>query len=91
MLLAVIWPAQELPEVDARVRIFLLSAAIIFWLGMWIRAFFPTSAVRRLQDEVAAANKRIADIDLNIAFCHQVREEAKKAKVQKYAQVFIEK
>jgi hypothetical protein len=88
MALAAVWLARGLPE-TSQIEMFLLSASIIFWLGMWIAAFFPTAAVRRLQDKAAAATKRVAEIDLKIAFCHQVLEEAKKVKIHKYAQALV--
>jgi hypothetical protein len=91
LLLAAIWLGRWLPEEGGRIAIFLLSAAIVGWLAMWVLAFFPTSAVWKLQDQLTAANKRIIEIDLKIAFCHQVQEETKKAKVQKYAQVLLNK
>jgi hypothetical protein len=76
---------------DSRAGMFLISAAVVLWLVMWVVAFRPSLAVRRRQDQLAAANKRITELDLNIAFSHQVREEAKLAKVRKYAQAVVEK
>ena len=71
---------------------FVLSFFIIAWLGLWIKAFFAAGAVRHLQDRgdrgLQAAR---GDSTSKIAFCHQVREEAKKAKVQKFAQALVEK
>lgn len=90
MLLAALWLAQALPEYTP-LGMFLLSACIIFWLGMWIAAFFSAGAVRHLQDKATAANKQLLEIDRNIAFCHRVLEEAKRAKVKKYAQALLEK
>src|SRR5262245_36873583 len=91
LLLAAIWLGRWLPEESGRTGMFLLSAAIVGWLTMWIWAFFSTSAVRKLQDHVTAANKRLTEIDLDIAFCHQVIEETKRAKVRKYAQMLLDK
>ncbi len=82
--LAAVVVAQMLPENDP-VRTFLLPAAAI--LG--IAAFFP--AVRRLQDKATAASKNVKDMENKIAFCHQVLEEAKKVKVRKYAEAWVEK
>ncbi len=90
MLLAALWLAQALPEYSP-FGAFALSACIIFWIGMWIAAFFSASAVRKLQDAANAASLRVRQIDERIAFCHQVLDEAKRAKVRKYAQALIEK
>lgn len=90
MLIGAVWLGQVLPE-SSPIGMFLLSAAVILWLGMWIAAFFSNTTVLRLQDKAVAASKRVMEIDLKIAFCHQVLEEAKKVKVRKYAQALVEK
>jgi hypothetical protein len=90
MLLAAVWLAQALAEYTP-IGMFLLSLFIISWLGMWIAAFFSAGAVRRLQDKATAATRQVVEIDLKIAFCHQVLEEAKRTRVHKYAQALVEK
>jgi hypothetical protein len=52
-------------------------------------AFFP--AVRGLQDKEKAATKNVKDMEIKIAFCHQVLEEARNVKVRKYAEAWVEK
>jgi hypothetical protein len=47
--------------------------------------------VRHLQDKAAAATRQVMEIDLKIAFCHQVLEEAKKVRVQRLAEALVEK
>jgi hypothetical protein len=83
-LLAAVVATQMLPE-DDPVGMFLFPAAAI----LWFVAFFP--AVRRLQDKANAASKSVKDMESKIAFCHQVLEEAKKVKVRKYAEAWVEK
>lgn len=83
-----LWPA--LRENDPE-RIFWLSASIILCAAMWIAAFFPAVAVRALQDHANATSKKLKDIDGKIEFCHQVLEEAKRVKVRKYAEAWVEK
>lgn len=90
MLLAAVWLAQTLAELTP-IGMFVLSFFIISWLGLWIAAFFSAGAVRHLQDKATAANGQVMEIDLKIAFCHQVLEEARKTKVQKFAQALVEK
>jgi hypothetical protein len=90
MALAAIWLRQVFPGHDP-IGMFLLSACVIFWIGMSISAFLPTESVRRRQDEEKAASKRVKDIDGKIAFCHQVLEEAKKVKVRRYAEAWVTK
>lgn len=90
MFLAALWLAQALPDYTP-IGMFLLSACIIFWLGLWIAAFFAAGAVRHLQDKAAAAAQRVMDIDLKISFCHQVLEEAGRLRVQRSAQAIVEK
>jgi hypothetical protein len=90
MFFAAVWLAQTLPEYTP-IGMFVLSFFIISWLGLWIAAFFSTGAVRRLQDKATAASRHLIEIDLKIAFGHQVQEEVKKAKVKKFAQALLEK
>jgi hypothetical protein len=85
-----LWLAQRLPE-HSQIGMFVLSAFIILAIGMWIAAFFPALTMRRLQDEATAANRHVMDLDLKIAFGHQVREEAKRVKVQWYAEALVAK
>jgi hypothetical protein len=40
---------------------------------------------------VTAATRNVKDMENKIAFCHQVLEEAKKVKVRKYAEAWVEK
>jgi hypothetical protein len=70
---------------------FAFSASIILWLGLWIAAFYATGAVRRLEDEAAAAARQIVQIDNKITFCHQVLDEANRARVRTYAQALIDR
>jgi hypothetical protein len=70
---------------------FLLSAAIVFWLGLWVAAFFSAGAVHKLQDEARAAALRVKHIDEKITFCHQVLDEAKRAKVRTLAQALVDR
>ena len=72
-------------------RVFLLSATVILWLGLWIAAVFPTGTVYRCQNEAVAAAKHLKSIDDKIAFCHLVQDEAKRVKVRKYAEALVEK
>jgi hypothetical protein len=90
MFLAALWLAQGLPEYTP-LGMFLLSACIIGWVWMWIAAFFAAGAVRRMQDKATAATRQVAEIDGKIAFCHQVLEEAKRARVQSFARALVEK
>jgi hypothetical protein len=88
--LAGLWLVQAFPDYSP-IGMFVLPACTISWLGMWIAAFFSAGAVRRLQDKATAANRQVIEIDLKIAFCHQVLEEARRARVQKYAQALVDK
>ncbi|MFZ1105735.1 MAG: hypothetical protein WAN86_23220 [Hyphomicrobiaceae bacterium] len=90
MALAALWLAQKLPEYSPS-SMFFLSTCIVFWLGMWTAAFFPAGAVRRLQDKATAATRQVMELDLKIAFSHQVREEARRVKVHRYAEALVEK
>jgi hypothetical protein len=90
MFLAALWLGEALPDYTP-IGMFLLSACIIFWLGLWIAAFFSAGAVRHLQDKATAATRAVMEIDLTIAFCHQVLEEAKKVRVQMSAQALVAK
>lgn len=90
MCLAAITVKQVFPE-DTALGMLLLPACGISWLGMWITAFIPSGKARRLQEEAAAASRHVREIDVKIAFCHQVLEEAKKVKVRKYAEAWVEK
>jgi hypothetical protein len=90
MALIAVALGQPLPE-DSPIGMFAFSASIILWLGSWIAAFFSTGAVLRLQDEAAAAARQLLQIDLKIAFCHQVLDEAKRARVRTYAQALIDR
>jgi hypothetical protein len=90
MLLGALWLAQALTEYTP-IGMFLLSFLIIAWLWMWVAAFFSAGAVRRLQDKATAATRQVIEIDLKIAFCHQVLEEAKRVRAHKYAQALVEK
>jgi hypothetical protein len=90
MFLAALWLGPTLPDASP-ISMFVLSAFIIFWLGLWIAAFFSGGAVRHFQDKATAAAGKVAEIDLKIAFCHQVLEEAKKVRVQMSAQALVEK
>jgi hypothetical protein len=90
MFLAAVWLAPRLAE-RTQIGMFVLSFFILSWLGLWIRAFFATGAVRDLQDKATAATRQVMEIDLKIAFSHQVREEARRVKVQRYAEALVEK
>ena len=90
MFFVAVWLAQT-PAEYTPIGMFVLSFFIISWLGLWIAAFFSAGAVRHLQDKATAANRQLMELDLKIAFCHQVIEEAKKTKVQKFAQALVEK
>jgi hypothetical protein len=90
MLLAALWLAQALPEYTP-LGMFLLSACIIGWVWMWIAAFFSAAAVRRVQDRATAAARQVMEIDRKIEFCHQVLEEAKRARVRRSAQALIDR
>ena len=78
------------PENDPE-GMFLLAACVILWVGMWVAAGFPALTVRRLQDNANALTRQLRDLDLKIEFCHQVLDEAKRVKVRKYAEAWVEK
>jgi hypothetical protein len=90
MALVAVVVTQIFPE-DDPAGIFLLSAFIIFAVGMWVVAFMPKLTVRKRQDEVSAATKSVKDIETKIAFCNVVLEEAKSVKLRKYAEAWVEK
>jgi hypothetical protein len=90
MALAALWLVQKLPE-HSQIGMFFLSALIISAVGLWTAAFFPAGAVRRLQDQATAATRQLIELDLKIAFSHQVREEARRVKVHRYAEALVEK
>jgi hypothetical protein len=76
---------------DEPASIFLRSACIVLGLAMWLAAFFPSITAHRLQDEATATSKQLKAIDDKIAFCHLVLDEAKRVKVRKYAEAWVEK
>jgi hypothetical protein len=90
MLLAAVWLGDVFPE-NEPTGIFLLSACGILWLGMWVAACRPNETVRRRQDEASAASKQLKTIDDKIAFCHLVLDEAKRVKIRKYAEAWVDK
>jgi hypothetical protein len=81
----------DLPADPDPTRIFLLCAFVILWLGLWTAAAFPTGAVLRRQNEASAAARHLKSIDDRIAFCHLVLDEAKRVKVRKYAEAWVQK
>jgi hypothetical protein len=85
-----LWLGDLIPDTDAT-HIFLLSACVIVWLGMWTAAAFPSGTVLRLQNEATAAARHLKSIDDQIAFCHLVLDEAKRVKVRKYAEAWVQK
>ncbi len=85
ILLGEVFPDNELAGT------FLYSACVILWLGMWIVAPFPSVTVHRRQDEATAASRHLKAIDDKIAFCHAVLDEAKRVKVRKYAEAWVQK
>lgn len=90
MFVAAVIVKQVFPE-DSPLGMLLVPACGISWLGMWITAFIPSGKARQLQVEASAASRHVREIDVKIAFCHQVFEEAKKVKVRKYAEAWVEK
>jgi hypothetical protein len=90
MVLAAVWLAQALPSYSP-LGMFVLSAMVILWLGLWVAAFLSSGAVRRLKDEAGAADRQVMQIDFKIAFCHQVLDEANRARVRTYAQALIDR
>jgi hypothetical protein len=70
---------------------FWLAVFIVLWLAMWVAACFPTLTVRHLQDRANALTRQVRDLDIKIEFCHQVLDEAKRVKIRKYAEVWVEK
>jgi hypothetical protein len=85
-----LWLGDLIPGTDAT-RVFLLSACVIVWLGLWTAAAFPSGTVLRLQNEASAATRQLKSIDDKIAFCHLVLDEAKRVKVRKYAEAWVQK
>jgi hypothetical protein len=85
-----LWLGDLLPDGEPT-RVFLLSGSVILWLGLWIAAVFPTATVYRRQDEATAASRQLKAIDDKIAFCHLVLDEAKRVKVRRYAEAWVEK
>jgi hypothetical protein len=90
MALIAIALGQAVPD-DSPVGMFAVSAATIFWLGLWIAAFFSTGAVRKLQDAANAAACQVTQIDKKIFFCHRVLDEADRAKVRTVAQALVDR
>jgi hypothetical protein len=90
MALFATWVTPAVPEYDP-VGMVWLSTAIILWIAMWIAACFPTLTVRHLQDQANALARQVRDLDMKIEFCHQVLDEAKRVKIRKYAEVWVEK
>ncbi len=89
-ILAALWVREAFPASDP-VGTFLLSACAILWLGMWVVACLPNETVRRRQAAANAASLQLKSIDEKIAFCHLVLDEAKRVKVRKYAEAWVEK
>ena len=85
-----LWLGVLFPDAEPT-RIFLLSACVILWLGMWTAAAFPSGTVLRRQNEATAAARHLKLIDDKIAFCHLVQDEAKRVKVRKYAEAWVHK
>jgi hypothetical protein len=90
MALVALGFGQALPDASP-LGTFLLSAVIVFWLWLWVAAFFSAGAVHKLQDEARAATLRVKQIDEKITFCHQVLDEAKRAKVRTVAQALVDR
>ncbi|HWE21625.1 MAG TPA: hypothetical protein VG758_31350 [Hyphomicrobiaceae bacterium] len=82
--MAAVAAAQIFPQDDPVGMSLILAAGILGFV-----AFFP--AVRGLQDKEKAATKNVKDMEIKIAFCHQVLEEARNVKVRKYAEAWVEK
>jgi hypothetical protein len=70
---------------------FLRAACTVSGLVMWLAAFFPGITTHRRQDEATAASRQLKAIDDKIAFCHLVQDEAKRVKVRRYAEAWVEK
>jgi hypothetical protein len=85
-----LWLGDPIHDTE-QTRIFLLSACVILWLGLWAAAAFPSGAVLRRQNEATAAARYLKAIDDKIAFCHLVLDEAKRVKVRRYAEAWVEK
>jgi hypothetical protein len=73
------------------IGIFLLSACATLCLWLWVRACLPNETIWRRQDEANAASRQLKAIDDKIAFCHLVLDEAKRVKVRRYAEAWVEK
>jgi hypothetical protein len=85
-----LWSGDLIPGTDPTWT-FLLSACVILWLGLWTAAAFPSGTVLRLQNEASAAARHLKSVDDKIAFCNVVLDEAKRVKVRKYAEAWVEK
>jgi hypothetical protein len=85
---ACVTPAM--PERDPW-SMFMLGAYGVLWAALSVAAFFPALTVRRLQDSANALSRQLKELDIKIEFCHQVLDEAKRVKVRKYAEAWVEK
>lgn len=90
MVIAAVCLGEVLPD-NQPANIFLRSACAVLGLGMWFAAFFPGITAHRRQDEANAATRQLKALDEKIAFCHLVLDEAKRVKVRKYAEAWVEK
>jgi hypothetical protein len=70
---------------------FMLGVYVFLWAALSVAAFFPALTVRRLQDKANALSRQVKELDVKIEFCHQVLDEAKRVKVRKYAEAWVEK
>jgi hypothetical protein len=66
---------------------------VLFIVGgvLCLVAFFPTVTVHWLQDKAHAASKHLKATEDKIAFCNVVLDKAKRIKVRKYAEAWVEK
>ncbi len=85
-----LWSGDLIPGTEPT-RTFLLAACVILGLGLWTATVFPSATVLRLQNEAAAAARHLKSIDDKIAFCNVVMDEAKRVKVRKYAEAWVQK
>jgi hypothetical protein len=88
--LSALWLAHVLP-LDEPFAMLLLVLSIAAALGMLLAAFLPSETVWQHKEEASAATKQVKTIDDKIAFCNLVLDEAKRVKIKKYAEAWVEK
>lgn len=85
-----LWLSHVLPP-DQPMAMLVLALCIVACLGMFLAAFLPSETLRSHKEEASAASKQVKTIDDKIAFCNLVLDEAKRVKIRKYAEAWVEK